>query len=117
MVADGGDKTAPLHLASDGFRRLDVEGQRLLDEEGQPGGHDCRLNVAVGERRYADKDGVEALQGEEVGVGIVGTRAKPSGKFGCAGEIGIGDPDDRDVLHTGQHADMPPGDASSTDEA
>ena len=117
MVADGGDETALLHLASDGFRRADVEGQRLFHEEGQPSGHDCRLDVAVGERRYADIDGVEALHGDEVGVGIVSTRAKPSGKFGCAGEIGIGDTDDHDVLHTGQHSDMPLGDASGADEA
>ena len=50
-------------------------------------------------------------------MGIVGTRAKPSGKFGCACEIGIGYSNDHDVVHAGQHADMPPGDASSPDKA
>ena len=96
---------------------LDVEGQRLFHEEWQPSGHDCRLDIAMGERGYADINGVEAFHGEEVGVGIVGTRANPSRKFGCAGEIGIGDSNDHDVIHTGQHADMPPGDASSPDKA
>ena len=71
----------------------------------------------MGERRYADIDGVEALHGEEVGVGIVGTRAKSSGKFGCAGEIGIGERRDHDVVHAAQYPDMPFGDASCADEA
>ena len=85
-------------------------------KKGSPAAITADFDVAMGEGRYADKDGVEAFQGDEIGVGLVSSRAKPTGKFGCTPEIGIGIADDRDVLHTGQHSDMPLGDASGTDE-
>ena len=50
-------------------------------------------------------------------MGIVGTSANSFGKFGCAGEIGIGDTPNYNVIHTGQYPDMPFGDASCPDEA
>ena len=117
VVADGGDESGAAHGFVDLAGEGGIEGDRLLDEERDPGRDGSALRGAVGKGRHADPQGVEIEVGEHLLVRgeRPGTRAL-GGRDGARG-IGIGDARDGDVLEALENAEVPVGNAPGPDEA
>jgi hypothetical protein len=94
VVAGGRRHPARLDDDADLLGRRPVQGERLLDEQRQPGRGDVALGRPVGERRDADVDGVHAAGGEQLAVARVRGRAVLAGQRLRAVELGVGDGDD-----------------------
>src|SRR5215213_7015423 len=94
-----------------------VDGHRLLDEERQAGLDGGQLGGAVGERRDADVDGVQALGGQQLHVVGVGGGPGRGGQLAGPLQGRVGHPGHLDPVHGQQRPHVAGRDRARPDHA
>src|SRR5829696_1686565 len=94
VVAGAGDQGPAGQGGGDPGGGLLVDGDRLLDEERQAGLDGGQLGGAVGERRDADVDGVQALGGQQLHVVGIGGGPGRGGQLAGPLQGRVGHPGD-----------------------